>query len=74
MITIAPYDYERRSGAWWERKEGGDWKLCRSQRMLAVLERLSAQGRPGGSVSSAAKTAAARENGKKGGRPKKHPP
>jgi len=38
-----------------------------------ITEYLSRIGRKGGKVRSAAKVAAARENGKKGGRPRKRP-
>lgn len=55
-----------------EKRQAGKWKrLAGKVKAIDLTPPAQSLGRLGGSVSSPAKSAAARENGKKGGRPRK---
>ena len=65
VATSCP-NKECNRGSWWHREPDRDYCVP-----VDLREAAAALGRKGGSARSEAKTAAVRENGRKGGRPKK---
>lgn len=71
------HEYTERTGEYMDRSEydtPGSIRGCMCpdcQRVRHIHQAASSLGRMGGSVKSDRKTASSRENGKKGGRPKK---